>query len=114
VVLAGDIHSTWVNDLVLDFDDPAATPVASEFVSTSISSDFPAALIPFVQQVNAALNLHTRYFQGARRGYLRMTVTPQQWLTEERTVDSIATRQSPVTTTAAFVTEAGSPGAVPA
>ena len=114
VVLAGDIHSTWVNDIPLDFDDPAAPAVATEFVSTSISSDFPAALIPFVQQVNAALNQHTRYFQGARRGYLRMTVTPQQWLTEERTVDSIATRQSPVSTTAAFVTEAGSPGAVPA
>jgi alkaline phosphatase D len=114
VVLAGDIHSTWVNDIPLRFDDPASPVVATEFVSTSISSDFPAALIPFVEQVNAALNPTTKYFQGARRGYLRIEVTPQRWLTEERTVDSIATPQSPVSTTAAFVTEAGSPGAVPA
>ena len=114
VVLAGDIHSTWVNDLPLDFDDPASPVVATEFVSTSISSDFPAALIPFVQQVNAALNPNTRYFQGAQRGYLRMEVTPTRWLTQERVVESIATPASPVRTSAAFVTESGSPGAVPA
>ncbi len=114
VVLAGDIHSTWMNDLVIDPDDPHATPVASEFVSTSISSDFPLAFDAPLKAANPVLNPRTRYFDGSRRGYLRMHVTRERWLAEARTVSTIASRTSPVTTTAAFAVEAGTPGIVPA
>ena len=38
VVLTGDIHTHWVNDLKVDFDDEKSPVVASEFVGTSISS----------------------------------------------------------------------------
>ena len=38
VVLTGDIHSNWVNDLKVDFDDPDSPTLATEFVGTSISS----------------------------------------------------------------------------
>src|SRR5262249_18723547 len=38
VVLTGDIHSNWVNDLALDWDGGAGQTVATEFVGTSISS----------------------------------------------------------------------------
>ena len=38
VVLTGDIHSNWVNDLKVDFDKPESPTVATEFVGTSISS----------------------------------------------------------------------------
>ena len=55
-----------------------------------------------------------KYFDGSRRGYLRMTIDRSQWLTEARTVALIASRQSPVSTTATFVTEAGNPGLSPA
>ena len=41
VVLGGDIHSFWANDLKLDFDDPAAPVIASEFVGTSVTSNGP-------------------------------------------------------------------------
>ena len=37
IVLTGDIHTHWVNDLKVDFDDPSAE-VGTEFVGTSISS----------------------------------------------------------------------------
>ena len=40
--------------LRLNVDDPALPVVASEFVSTSITSDFPAALVPVAEQSNAA------------------------------------------------------------
>jgi hypothetical protein len=43
-----------------------------------------------------------------------MTIDRSQWLTEARTVALIASRQSPVSTTATFVTEAGNPGLSPA
>lgn len=114
VVLAGDIHSTWMNDLVVDPQDPAAKVVASEFVSTSISSDFPIAFDAPIKATLPTLNPRTRYFDGSRRGYLRMDVDRTRWLAEARTVDSIATRTSPVSTTARFAVEAGRPGVVPA
>jgi len=103
-----------MNDLVVDPDDPHAAVVASEFVSTSISSDFPAAFDAPLKAANPVLNPRTRYFDGSRRGYLRVHVTGERWLTEARTVDTIASRTSPVSTTAAFAVEAGAPGIVPA
>lgn len=114
VFLTGDIHSSWVNDLRVDFDDPSSPVVATEFVSTSISSDFPAPFIPLVQGSNAALNPHVKYFDGSRRGYLRATITQDEWRTDMRTSDTIADRAAPVSTSASWVVEAGAPGAQPA
>src|SRR5262249_39701624 len=41
VVVGGDIHCFFANDLKLDFDDPGSPVVATEFVGTSISSNGP-------------------------------------------------------------------------
>ena len=38
VFLTGDWHSTFVNDLTLDFEDPSSPPVATEFVTPAITS----------------------------------------------------------------------------
>jgi alkaline phosphatase D len=114
VVLGGDIHSTWMNDLVIDPDDPDAKVVASEFVSTSVSSSFIDVVDESVKRTLPTMNPRTRYFDGSRRGYLLMDVTPERWQARARTVSSIATRTAPVTTTAAYVVEAGRPGIVPA
>ena len=83
-------------------------------MSTSISSDFPAAFDAPLKAANPVLNPRTRYFDGSRRGYLLMHVDRERWLTRARTVDSIASRTSPVSTTAAYAVEAGTPGIVPA
>jgi alkaline phosphatase D len=114
VVLAGDIHSTWFSDLKLDFDDPASRTVATEFVATSISSDFPAAFDAGIRLINPILNPHVRYFDGSKHGYLRCTVDRSAWQTDARVVDTIAVRDTPVYTSASFATEAGHPGVVPA
>jgi alkaline phosphatase D len=114
VVLAGDIHSTWFSDLKRDFDDPDSPTVATEFVATSMSSDFPAAFDAALRQINPVFNPHVRYFDGARHGYLRCELTKDAWRTDERTVDSIEVRESPTRTTASFVVESGRPGLVPA
>jgi alkaline phosphatase D len=114
VVLAGDIHSTWVNDLRLDFDDPESPVVATEFVSTSISSEFPAAFVPIVEASNRAFNPWVRYFNGRTHGWLRMDVDRSRWLTEERSVANVDSPDAPASTTARWVVEDGQPGAVPA
>jgi alkaline phosphatase D len=112
VVLAGDIHSSWFSDLRVNPDDLSSPVVASEFVATSISSDFPALFDGPIKQANPFFNPQVKYFDGSLRGYLRVDVNRERWLTEQRSVASIATRTSPVTTTAAFVTQAGVPGVV--
>jgi alkaline phosphatase D len=114
VVISGDIHSSWVNDLKVDFDDAAAPVVATEFVSTSLSSDFPAAFVPLVTASNALLNPHVKYFDGTRHGYIRATVTGDEWRSDFRTSTTIATRDAPTTTSSSWVIESGLAGAHPA
>jgi alkaline phosphatase D len=107
VILAGDIHSTWLSELKLDFDRPEQPSVAVEFTATSVSSDFPIAFDAPLKAVNPTLNPHVRYFDGSRRGYLRCTVNRGAWHTDVRTVQTIDVRRTPVTTTASYVVESG-------
>jgi alkaline phosphatase D len=102
VVLAGDIHSTWFSELLLN-----ERPVAVEFTATSVSSDFPIAYDAPLKALNPTLNPHVRYFDGSRRGYLRCSVTRSAWHTDVRTVETIDVRETPVTTSASYAVEAG-------
>ncbi|MDZ8183297.1 MAG: alkaline phosphatase [Nostoc sp. ChiSLP02] len=110
VVISGDIHSSWVHDLKLDFNNPKSPTVGTEFVGTSITSDFPAA---FIAPVQAALsnNPHTKFFDGAFRGYVRCKLTPHRWQSDYRVVSSIVDLKATVKTLASFVVENGQPGA---
>jgi alkaline phosphatase D len=113
VFLAGDIHSTWINELRPNFDDAASPSVAVEFVGTSISSDFPVAFDAPIKQFNPILNPHVKYFDGLKRGYLRCEISRDTWRTDVRVVDTIAVRDTPVHTAASFHVESGHPVIVP-
>jgi alkaline phosphatase D len=111
VVISGDWHSTFVHDLKVDFDDPDAPTVATEFVGTSISTngDVPVygpyygPMIPF--------NPNIKFFDGDRRGYVLCTLDHEQWRTDLRMVTTVSTPDAPVYTLASFVVEDGVPGA---
>ncbi len=111
VVLTGDWHSSWVNDLKADFDDPASTTLATEFVGTSISSGCPWERA-VAQAVPA--NPHVKFFDGTHRGYVRCTVTPERWTSDYRVVTAAADSSEPARTLTSWAVEAGRPGAVPA
>lgn len=113
VFLAGDIHSTWISELRVDFDDLAAPAVAVEFVGTSISSDFPVAFDAPIKQFNPLLNPHVRYFDGLKRGYLRCDISRTAWRTDVRVVDTIEVRDAPTRTDASFIVESGHPAVLP-
>ena len=110
VVITGDIHSSWVHDLKVDFNDPSSQPVGTEFVGTSITSDFPAQ---FIAPVTAALsdNPHTKFFDGAFRGYVRCNLNRDRWQTDFRVVSTILEQNADISTLASFVVEDGQPGA---
>ena len=107
VVLTGDIHSAWTNDLLaVPYTDSPA--VGTEFVGTSISSvGIPTA----VTAQALADNPHVKFYEGEFRGYLRCTVTRDKWVTELRTVPTARTDVEPAVTLATFVVEEGKAGA---
>jgi len=111
VVLTGDVHSNWVNDLRLDYDDVNAPTIGTEFVGTSISSAGDGPRIPkdsaHVLSRNPAVKFYNR-----ERGYVRCEVTPQQWRSDYQVVEIVSQPNQPCVTRASYVVENGRPGAV--
>lgn len=109
VVLTGDIHSNWVNDLKADFDKPESATVGTEFVGTSISSSGDGMdMTPAVKAILPE-NPHVRFF-NSQRGYVRCVLTPGQWTSDYRIVEYVTRPGAPVKTRASFVVESGRPG----
>jgi alkaline phosphatase D len=109
VVIGGDVHAFWVNDLKPDFDDPASPVVATEFVGTSITSQFAR---PELVDARRADNPHVRFADARPRGYVRVEVTPRRWQADLRALRDVTQPRSEADTLARFVVEDGRPGAV--
>ncbi|MEX2255178.1 MAG: alkaline phosphatase D family protein [Acidimicrobiia bacterium] len=112
VVITGDIHSSWVNDLVTDVsDETGAAPrtVATELVGTSITSNFP-----FADVIDAAVPTQPtiKYGDGRHHGYVRCDLTRNQLRADFRYVSSIETPDVSVETGASFVIGDRKPGAL--
>ncbi|HEX4150169.1 MAG TPA: alkaline phosphatase D family protein, partial [Pirellulales bacterium] len=113
VVLTGDIHSNWVNDLQVDSADRKSPIVGTEFVGTSISTGGdlgdggkhppdPAdvkAENPFVK------------FYNMERGYVACEITPERWTSHYRSVPYITRPGAPLVNRASFVVLDGERGA---
>lgn len=111
VFLTGDWHSTFVNDLKLDFEDPTAKVVATEFVTPAITTGgdgtpygpYYAPMIPF--------NPHIKYYEGDRRGYFKATVTPRHMRLDLRFVTTVESLSGTGYTEGSWLVEDGTPGA---
>ena len=110
VVLTGDIHTNWVNDLKIDYDDPNAATVATEFVGTSISSGGDGAEKRKDTDGVLAENPFVKFY-NAERGYVRCELTPDQWQTDFRVVPVVTKPESHCLTRASFIVESGQAGA---
>jgi alkaline phosphatase D len=107
VVLGGDVHSFWVNDLKRDFAREDAPVVASEFVTTSVTSQPPPEE---AIQTAAKEGAHVHFATGLHRGYVRMTLTSQQLTADLRALDDARKRDATCTTLSTWVVEDGRPG----
>jgi alkaline phosphatase D len=107
VVLGGDVHSFNVSQLKLDFDDPASPVVASEFVTSSITSQSWAQ-----ERLNEFLpdNPHILLADSRFRGYTRVEVSSARLQVDLRAVESVQRRDASCSTLASFVVENGKPG----
>jgi len=109
VVLGGDVHFAAACDLRVNFDDDKSPVVASEFVSTSISSFGPSRAR---NEALLAKNPHIRFANSMRRGYTRHDIGPQRWEATFRGVQDPTDAQSKVYTLGQYVVEDGRPGVV--
>jgi len=108
VVVTGDEHQNWANDLM--HHDRI---VSSEYVATSISSGGDGHDVRPGNEKIMADNPFVKWTND-RRGYLLTEVTPEAWTGHFRTLDAITTRGLPMKTAASWAVEAGKPGLVAA
>ncbi len=112
VVFTGDWHSSFVNDILRDFDRPDSPVVATEFVGTSISTNGDTPVYGPYYGPMIKFNPHIKFFDGDRRGYQRIVIEPDRITTRLKMVRTVSRRDAPEYTYASFAVEDGRPGAV--
>lgn len=113
VVIAGDIHTNWANDLIADFGDMDSKVVGTEFVGTSITSGGDGARFP--KDLDALLSENPFVkFHNAERGYVCCELSPGEWRTDYRVVEYVTRPGAGITTRKSFVIEDGHAGLNPA
>jgi alkaline phosphatase D len=111
VVVGGDSHSFFANDLRLDFDDPASPVVATEFVGTSISAYGPP--YDLIAQTLTE-NPHVHFFESRRRGYVCVDLERAHMQVRMRVVSDAHDANADISTLKTFAVESGHPGVVEA
>jgi len=102
VVLTGDVHSHWAGEVHERFNEQSSPVVATELVTTSISSGGDGLVSRADIAEVLAENPHLRY-DSSRRGDVRTRITPDEMRVDYRQVPFISRRGAPVETGASFV-----------
>lgn len=104
VVLAGDVHESWVGHVKEDYANPNSKAIGVEFCGTSISS---------YDGKNTAVrqkrNPHFVFSDGARKGYAIMEVTKNELNVSIRVVKDHRQKTTEIETLASFRVQAGVP-----
>jgi alkaline phosphatase D len=105
VVLTGDVHRSWANNLMHDYTTQDRI-VGTELVSTSITStgDGNAADVS-----TSSRNPHLKFYKNLR-GYVRTVTTPTAMSVDFRCVDKVTVHDRPIQTVQSYTIEAGNPG----
>ncbi len=112
VVITGDWHSSFVNDLKVNFKDPHSPIVATEFVGTSITSNGDSDIYQRYYGPMIPHNPHIKFFDGVHRGYVLCKLDRDRWVTDLLKVSSVTQLKWSVTKDT-FEVRSGVPGASP-
>lgn len=113
VVLTGDVHRHYAADLLSDFDDPGSPVVASELVTTSVTSGGDGSEQHDAARSELASNPHLRW-TGNRRGYVMATATPTSLRADFMSLPFVQRPGARASAAATWIVEAGRPGWQPA
>ncbi len=106
VVVTGDVHAHWASEVFRDQDDPDSGIVASEFVTSSITTGGDGYDKPDGQHPWAAYNPNLRFWTNLR-GYVSTRITPSEMTVDYRCVRFVQQPRSEVFTRASYVVEDG-------
>ncbi|MFV0318638.1 MAG: alkaline phosphatase D family protein [Microthrixaceae bacterium] len=87
VVVTGDWHATFVNEVK---ETPDGETIVPEFLATSMTT------VNFSQDYTAA-NPQVLYFEGTTHGYGLVTVTPEEFVCEFKSIGDVWDPDSPIT-----------------
>lgn len=108
VVLTGDIHSNWANELRVNDLKHDLPTVATEFVTTSLASggngNPKVNSLDILQARNPCNKFHNR-----ERGYILCDVTPKTYTADYKVINEVQKPGGITTSRAKFVVEAGRP-----
>lgn len=108
VILGGDVHSFWVNDVKQDFSRPDGPTIATEFVTSCLASrPGPDALFGPAP----SLNPHVRYLDNKNAGYTLIDVRPVRLEVDMRAVSDLTKQDSACFSLRRYTVEDGRPGA---
>jgi alkaline phosphatase D len=107
VTITGDIHAAGVADLTVD-DENGRRAVGAELITSSVSSNNK---LPIGAEAVLAQFPNVHYADGAKRGWVRNTLTASSWEAEYRAVDDITRADSPISVPARFRIVPTTPGA---
>lgn len=109
VILGGDVHSFWLNDVKADFDRPGSATVATEIVTSCLASrNGPEAMFGPAP----GLNPHVRLRDNGHAGYVLLDLTPGRMQVDLRAVGDLANRASLCRSLTTHAVEDGRPGIV--
>lgn len=110
VVLTGDIHSNWVNEVHSDFSRPGRPVIGAEFVATSITSGGDGTpTLNAATQTLLGESPHIRW-HNRQRGYVRCNVTADGWKADYRVVPFVSRPGAPIETASQWQLTHGKPG----
>ncbi|GAA2796031.1 alkaline phosphatase D family protein [Saccharopolyspora taberi] len=111
VVITGDWHSAFVDDIRPDFDNTDSPVIGTEFTAHSVTSGaYSAEWNQANGPVMGSANPHLKYFEGNRYGYDVYEVTPERWSTHMRVIGDRRDPRSPVSTLTTFHVDRGVAG----
>ena len=110
VILTGDVHKHYANDIAAG-PDPNGPAVASELVTTSITSDGDGTDMPSWGEVQLAENPQIKLV-NQQRGYVRTVIDRDQMSVDFRVLPFVTRPHAPVWTRASFALSVGTPGLV--
>jgi len=99
VVLTGDIHSFWVNELA----NAAGKPVAVELVTSSIATS------TYDKSAHLPLNPSVRYHEGNHNGYVRCELRSEALRADIVTIEDREDARTPRAVAASFEVKSGDP-----
>ena len=100
-MLTGDVHRHYAADLHLDPDDATSPVVASEVVTTSVSSGGDGSARTALTDVQLAENPHLRWVDS-RRGYVVLRLDAESLVAEHRVLERVSRPGGRVATAARF------------